>query len=99
MPAPVRPSTPPAGAPQVEDEELHDDIIDQIGNICSGHFVEVTNWMIKEKWIPAADVELKTEKQASVHLRKSLPNLTKARAKKILAKKLAFMRAVATIEP
>lgn len=99
VPAAAKTTTPPAGAPQIEEEELSDDIIDQIGVIIQGHFVEVANWMIKEKWIPAADTEIQTEAKAAVYLRRTLPTLTKARAKKILAKKMAFMRAVATIEP
>lgn len=74
---------------------IEQETVNKIGFICQGHFLEVANWMIREKWIPPSKSELKTEGGAGAHLQLTLPNLTPAKAKKILAQKLAFMRAVA----
>jgi hypothetical protein len=70
-----------------------------MGRIFKDNFLKVALWMIKEKWIPAAPKELKTEGQASAHLQWTLPKLPKVKAKRILTKKMAFMRAIESIEP
>jgi hypothetical protein len=70
-----------------------------MGQIFQGHFVEVANWMIKQGWIEEAEQEIKTEPVAAAHLQRTLPLLTATRAKRVLTKKLAFMRAVEEIAP
>lgn len=76
------------------EEELSPDLVNEIGHACQGHFVATARWMIKEKWIPAADKPVNTEAQAAVHLQRNLPKLSKAKAKKLLTNKEAFIRAV-----
>jgi len=93
------PKSQPGPELEIGNEELSPDIVNEMGHIFRDNFLKVALWMIKEKWIPAASQELKTEGQASAHLQVALPNLPKAKAKRILTKKLAFMRAVETIEP
>jgi hypothetical protein len=84
--------------PPVRDT-LDQDSVNEIGRVLQGHFVDAANWMIKQGWIPASTQPIKTEAHAGLHLQHTLPMLTKARAKKILTQKLAFMRAIEEINP
>lgn len=100
----IEPETVPAkGAvkhnPLVPPDQLDVETVEAMGHIFQGHFVEVANWMIKNSWIQPAEHEIKTEAQAAAHLQATLPLLTKGRAKRILTKKLAFMRAIEEIAP
>jgi hypothetical protein len=55
--------------------------------------------MIENNWIVPAAAKLNTESQAAAHLVRTLPTLSKARAKRILNQKLGFMKAVEEINP
>jgi hypothetical protein len=96
-PVPTAPPTRPTAAPTRQ--QLDPGLIEEIGKICEGHFLEVATWMIKEGWIVPTSPILKTEQQAAMHLQRTLPNLTATRAKRVIAKKLAFMRAIEEIAP
>jgi hypothetical protein len=91
------PSVEPGPGPEAE--TLSPDLVDQMGHIMQGNFVKVANWMIENQWIEPASKELKTEAQAGAHLQKTLPTLSPAKAKKVLTQKMAFMRAIESIEP
>jgi hypothetical protein len=94
-PPPVRtPTVKPGGLDQLDEQT-----VDAIGLVLRDHFIEAAQWMIKQGWIPPAVVELKSEAVAGHHLQTHLPNLPKAYAKRILTKKLAFMRAIQEINP
>lgn len=97
------PGTSPAAtarrSPLVPPNQLSVDTVEQMGNIFEGHFLEVATWMIKQKWIPPADKELRTEQHAVAHLQFHLPTLSPARARRVLKQKMAFMRAVQEINP
>lgn len=102
--SPPEPEPPPQpGRKQVfappPKEGLDQETIEEMGRIFQGHYVEVANWMIRETWIPPSTQEIKTEAHAALHLQHTLPHLTRSRAKKVLAKKLAFMRAIEEINP
>lgn len=85
--------------PLVPPQQLSPEVVEEMGQIFQGHFVEVANWMIKQGWIEEAEQEIKTEPVAAAHLQRTLPLLTATRAKRVLTKKLAFMRAVEEIAP
>jgi len=91
-PEPKPPGPPPTMEP--ENPNLPPEIVDQLGHLFAGNFLAVALWLAKEKWVPAPEKELKTEAQAAHFLQLSLVKLARAKAKKILANKEAFMRAV-----
>jgi hypothetical protein len=74
-------------------------VVETMGRIFEGHFLEVAQWMIKQGWIQPSAKPLNTETQAAIHLQHQLPRLAKSRAKKVLAQKMAFMRAIEEINP
>ena len=84
----------PEGVSMEPEEELNPDLVNEIGHACSGHFVATARWMVKEGWIPPAAHQINTEALAAKHLQVNLPKLSKARAKKLLSNKEAFIRAV-----
>ena len=84
------------GNEQPAKPELDPDVVDQLGHIFTGHFLQVALWMIKEKWIPEAQKELQTEAQAAAHLQQALPKIDSTKAMKIIKNKEAFIRAITT---
>jgi len=79
--------------------ELDEATIQQIGNILSGSYVKATNWMMHEGWIPQAPKKLNLETQAAEWLTRHIRTLSKANAKQILTKGLAFMSGPEEIQP
>lgn len=67
--------------------------------IFKDHYLEVANWMIKENWIQVPPVPLKTEQEAIDHLDQNLRFLTRSRARRILNRKMAFMRSIEELKP
>jgi hypothetical protein len=86
------PGPPPTMEP--ENPDLSPEIVDQLGHLFSGNFLNVALWLIAEKWVPEPEKELQTESHAAHFLQLSLVKLSRAKAKKILTNKEAFMRAV-----
>jgi hypothetical protein len=90
---PVEPKgkTGPKPQPARKAAELDQKTIKQIADLLEGHYVHAANWMMHEGWIPQAPAKLNVENQAAEWLVHTLPRLSKAHAKTILTKGLAFM--------
>jgi hypothetical protein len=100
-PAPVK-TKPPASQrpnPLVPPDQLLPETVEAIGQIIAGNFLSVAKWMIKERWLPIPVTEPADEAHAAVFLQDNLQLLSQSRAKRILTKKMAFMRAVEEIAP